>query len=195
MARGLVSAAWLPVARARAWIAYAAHGMDGVNRVVRLVPKSRVIPLLRQFGARIGEGCDIEAGLVMHQARTHYRNLTIGSRCHLGKDVFLDLGERVTIGDNVTVSMRVTILTHTDVGQSPLRVAALPVAYGPVRIADGAYIGAGATLLAGVEIGACAIVGAGSLVSRAVAPYTVVAGVPARVLRTIDRAQRGTSGQ
>jgi maltose O-acetyltransferase len=192
--RDLGSAACLPVTVARAWLAYAAHGMEGVNRIVRLAPKSRVIPLLRQFGARIGQGCDIESALVLHQAHSRYRNLAVGERCHLGKEVLLDLGERITLGDRVTVSMRVTILTHTDVGQSPLADDVLPTRFAPVHVGYGAYIGAGATLLPGVHIGDCAMVGAGSVVTRSVPPYTVVAGIPARLLRTIERPASPNEG-
>ncbi|NTV62282.1 MAG: hypothetical protein HGA65_01930, partial [Oscillochloris sp.] len=55
----------------------------------------------------------------------------------------------------------------------------------PVVIEDGVWIGAGALILPGVTIGAGAIVGAGALVTKSVAPDTVVGGVPARVIRTL----------
>ena len=51
----------------------------------------------------------------------------------------------------------------------------------------GASIGSNSTLLCGITIGECAIVGAGAVVTKDVAPYTVVAGNPARVLRTIPK--------
>ncbi|MBD3787966.1 MAG: acyltransferase, partial [Sphingomonadales bacterium] len=59
-------------------------------------------------------------------------------------------------------------------------------AVGPVRIHDDVFIGRGATILPGVSIGPRAIVGAGAVVSRDVPPNTVVAGNPARVIRSLD---------
>ena len=183
--RGLVrraaDAVLARVALLRAALAYLAGGMEGVNRVVRLTSKPGVIPVLRMFGAKIGDGCDIEAPLVLHNAHRRYTNLTIGSHSHVGKDVFIDIADAVTLGERVTVSMRSVILTHFDAGQSPL-AAAMPASHAPVTIAHGAYVGAGAILLAGAEIGECAVVGAGAVVTRRVPAHTVVAGTPARTL-------------
>jgi len=59
----------------------------------------------------------------------------------------------------------------------------------PTIIRRGASIGSNATILCGVTIGEGAIVGAGSVVTRDVAPFTVVAGNPARVLRSLEQVQ------
>lgn len=184
--RRAANAALAGAARVHALVAYLAGGMEGVNRVLRRTTKPGVIPVLRMFGARIGDGCDIEAPLVIHNAHRRYVNLAVGDRCHLGKEVFLDLAEPVTIGSRVTISMRAMILTHTDAGQSPLAAGPLRPLRGPVTLGGGAYVGAGAIVLAGVEIGECAVVGAGAVVTRAVPPRVVVAGTPARVLRQIS---------
>jgi acetyltransferase-like isoleucine patch superfamily enzyme len=184
--RGLVrSAASVVLARAatlRAALAYLAGGMDGVNRVLRHTTKPGTPAVLRMFGASVGEGCDIEAPLVLHNAHRRYTNLTIGPRCHLGKEVFIDLADKVTLEEGVTVSMRAVILTHFDAGQSPLS-ASMPATHRPVTLRRGAYVGAAAIVLAGVEIGDQAVVGAGAVVTRSVPAGTTVAGVPARALR------------
>jgi sugar O-acyltransferase (sialic acid O-acetyltransferase NeuD family) len=54
---------------------------------------------------------------------------------------------------------------------------------GNVSVGEGAWIGAGATIIPGVKIGAWAVVGAGAVVVRDVEPHTVVAGVPAKVMK------------
>jgi maltose O-acetyltransferase len=188
LARRAAHAALARAATARAALAYLTGGMEGVNRVVRLTTKPGVIPVLRMFGARIGEDCDFETPLVIHNAQRRYRNLTVGSRCHLGKDVFIDLADTVTLADRVTVSMRAVILTHFDAGQSPLAAGAMPATHRPVTLGRGAYVGAGAILLAGVDIGESAVVGAGAVVTRSVPPRTMVAGSPARAIREIPSA-------
>ncbi|MBK8021733.1 MAG: acyltransferase [Chloroflexi bacterium] len=113
--------------------------------------------------------------------------LRIGAWCHLGPGVTLDLTAPIVLEDRCTLSLHTIILTHEDVGYSPLAKSAFPTRKQRVIVESGAYIGAGATVLMGVRIGRCAVVGAGSLVRDDVPPYTVVAGVPARVIRQLDR--------
>ena len=60
-----------------------------------------------------------------------------------------------------------------------------------VHIESGAFIGVAAIILAGVRIGRCSVIAAGAVVTEDVAPYTVVAGVPARVIKTLDADRLG----
>jgi acetyltransferase-like isoleucine patch superfamily enzyme len=66
------------------------------------------------------------------------------------------------------------------------------VAISPVRVCDKVWVGFGASILPGVTIGEGAIVGAASVVTRDVAPWTVVAGNPARVIRELARPAAAT---
>jgi acetyltransferase-like isoleucine patch superfamily enzyme len=82
--------------------------------------------------------------------------------------------------------MRATIITHFDVGKSPLRQQ-----YGfhsneaQTAFKKGCYIGANAIILHGVTIGECAMVAAGAVVVKNVLPYTVVGGIPAKMIKKI----------
>ena len=118
-----------------------------------------------------------------------------GRNIHLGDHVFvnyqcviLDCAE-VRIGDHVMIGPAVQIYTPAHLLQAEGRNRGLEVAK-PVVIEDNVWIGGGAILLPGVTVGRNAVVGAGAVVPRDVAPNTVVAGNPAKVMRHIDQQQR-----
>jgi acetyltransferase-like isoleucine patch superfamily enzyme len=171
--------------RCVSWAAYAAYQAEGINALLLVMPAKFIVPTLRQHGAQIGERVEIHSPLITHNASAergkHYANLIIGNDCYFGRDVFFDLKDEIRIEDNVTVSMRVTLITHTDVGKSPV-AERLPPSHAPIVLRRGAYLGAGVTVLQGVEIGAGAIVGAGALVRENVAAGATVGGVPAQRL-------------
>jgi acetyltransferase-like isoleucine patch superfamily enzyme len=110
-------------------------------------------------------------------------------RCHLGSNVkigemcFVGASGGVWIEDDVSLAHATTVLTeeHDYTQEGPLRDT--PLILSPVRIRRGVWIGAGVRVTAGVEIGEGAAVGAGSVVTRDVPSHSVVAGVPARVLK------------
>lgn len=166
------------------WIAYRAHKAEGLNALFLLLPARLLAPVLRQHGAIIGEPVEMHTPVIFHNVSAipghHYENLKIGSDCYFGRDVFFDLADQLTVEDNVTVSMRVTILTHTHAGKSPLSTSRLRPSHAPVVLRHGCYLGAGAMILPGVEVGSNAIVGAGAVVTRNVKAGATVVGVPAR---------------
>lgn len=89
------------------------------------------------------------------------------------------------LGVNVIVNSG-AIIEHDCVIGAHVHIATGAKLASTVRVDDGAHIGAGATIRQGVTIGEGAIVGLGAVVIEDVAPWTVVVGVPARVLRTIS---------
>ncbi len=173
------------VTMARVRLAMRLNGLDGVSEILPSLSSSHCLAVLRSLGASVDTGTEILSPLIIHNARGSYANLRVGQHCHLGRDLFLDLRSTVEIADRVVVSMRTTILTHMDVGSGPLRELGWTVRSSPVRIAFGAYIGAGSIILPGVEIGAQSIVGAGAVVTKSVPPNSVAAGVPAKIIRTL----------
>ncbi len=161
----------------------------GDNDAAQFVTRARkhaVIPLLRALGAAVDPSADVETGLILHNAHGGLHHLTIGPRCHVGKDCLIDLAAPVTLEPRCTLSMRVTLITHIDVGQTPLRDEFYPVERAPIMICEGAYLGANVTVLHGVEIGRCAVVAAGAVVRQPVAEKTIVGGVPAQVIRKLE---------
>lgn len=166
-------------------IAFQAYKIEGVNALLILMPAKLIVPTLRKYGARIGENVIIHSPLMIHNAGNDYSNLSIGSSSYFGRGIFLDLKDKITIGERVTVSMRVTLLTHTDVGESSLK-SVMPPSHGAVRVEDDAYLGAQVTVLQGVRIGEGALIGAGSVVIHDVPAKTVAAGNPSREIRKIQ---------
>ncbi len=123
--------------------------------------------------------------------------ISIGDRSYIGSSLLV-CHTGISIGDDVLISWGVTIVDHdshsidwrvraADVGDwMHGRKSWVGVTVRSVHIGNRAWIGFGATILKGVSIGEGAIVGAGAVVTRSVAPYSIVAGNPARVIRTLD---------
>lgn len=133
---------------------------------------------LRRYGATIGAGAVIHRSHYMNLEVAGFRNLRVGEHAHIGPECLFDLAAQVSIGTRSAVSPRVTILTHADPGEGVLQQR-YPRETAPTTVEDDAWIGAGATILHGVRIGARAVVGAGSLVRDSVEPDSLVVGVPA----------------
>ncbi len=163
-------------------LAFLSYKIEGVNALLLVMPAKLIVPTLRKYGATIGENVILHSPLIIHNAGESYANLTIGNNVYFGRAVFLDLKDKITIGDRVTVSMRATLLTHTDVGESKVKKS-IPPSQGPILISADAYIGANATISEGVKIGDGAVVGACALVRENVASHAVVAGVPAKEIK------------
>lgn len=150
-----------------------------------------LFPPLREFALRI-VGVKIGADSVIHDVRffNAYRmgfaGLTLGSRCFIGDECLIDLADQVAFADEVTLAERVTILTHTNVGYAthPLQKY-FPSSSAPVRLDHGAFVGVNSTILPGVTIGECAFIAAGSVVTEDIPAWTLVGGVPARVIRQL----------
>jgi len=179
----------------RLWVRIfaAIYGGEGINIPLMFMPTQCIAPTLRANGASIGQNVRFRSPLIIHnsdaESRHYYKKLEVGDDCYFGREFFLDLQDRIVIEDQVTVSHRVMILTHTDAGNSPLKDNTIVTSQAPVIIRRGAYIGANVTILQGVEIGESSIVGAGAVVTRSVPPSTVVAGVPARVIKSVGTEQ------
>ena len=117
----------------------------------------------------------------------------IGKNCKLGKDVYID--QKVVVGDNVKIQNFVSVYQgvriEDDVFVGPAVTFTndfFPRAWAwneqkstPTLIKKGASIGANATILCGIAIGEYAMVGAGSVVTKNVPPFTLVYGNPAKI--------------
>lgn len=142
--------------------------------------------LLRLAGASIGRDTvifDVQFVNVYHYG---FSRLHIGNRCFLGDGVMLDVRGGVTLEDDVTISNRTNIVSHINVGfaDHPLQET-YPTRESPVLFKRGAYVGTGAIILPGITVGERSVVGAGAVVTKSVSSRTLVAGVPARVIKKL----------
>ena len=150
-----------------------------------LFPQLRA-PWLRLLGARIGPRTVLHDVRFFNLYRRGFAGLEIGEECFVGDECLIDLAEAVRLERQVTLAERVLVLTHTNVGyrDHPLQ-ARFPAMAAPVVVEAGSFLGANVTVLPGVRVGAQSFVAAGSVVTEDVPPRTLVAGVPARPLRTL----------
>jgi UDP-2-acetamido-3-amino-2,3-dideoxy-glucuronate N-acetyltransferase len=142
--------------------------------------------------AVIDEGCQIGEGTRIWHFSHVMPNSVIGNNCNIGQNVVISPG--VILGSNVKVQNNVSIYTgvicEDDVFLGPSMVftnVSNPRSaivrkdqYKQTKVAKGASIGANATIVCGNEIGEYALIGAGAVVTKPVAPYALVAGNPAR---------------
>jgi putative colanic acid biosynthesis acetyltransferase WcaF len=131
--------------------------------------------LLQLFGARIGRGAVLKPGI-----RVKYPwNLTTGDNCWIGEDAWIDNLTEVTLGNNVCISQGAYLCTGNHDWADP----AFGLIVRPIRIDDGAWVGARASLTPGVVINEGAVVAFGAVVMKNVPAYEVHAGNPATFVR------------
>jgi acetyltransferase-like isoleucine patch superfamily enzyme len=111
------------------------------------------------------------------------KHTRIGRHVFINFDcVFLDLGG-ITIEDNVLIAPKVSLLSEGHPVDPNDRQALVP---GHIHIKKNAWIGAGATILPGVTIGENSVVAAGAVVSKDVPANTIVGGIPAKIIKSIN---------
>lgn len=149
----------------------------------------------------IGDDSSVEATFIFESSAGH---ISIGNNCHLGSSTLISINE-IQIGNNVMISYGCTIYDHnshslsyvhrredmaTEIrefrnGTNLKEKNWSTVSSRPVRICNDVWIGFKAVILKGVTIGEGAIVGACSVVTQDVPPYTVVGGNPAKIIKTL----------
>ena len=141
------------------------HGIKLGNRVT--IGKYAIIRPSNIYGGPIGEG------------------LTLGNNSNIGPYNYIGCSGKITIGNNVMLAPRVSIYAENHVFDHPeILIRDQGVEKKEVIIEDDCWIAANSIILAGVTIGKGSVVAAGSVVTENVPPYSVVAGVPAKLIKS-----------
>lgn len=134
-------------------------------------------------GATIGERVVFYPGVWIAPGR----NLTIGDDVDLALNVQIETSGGVTIGDRTLVGYGTKIFSRNHIiPQKPGRIFSSGHRFDAVSIGKDVWLGANVIVLPGRTIGDGAVVGAGSVVTKNVAPYAIVAGNPAKLVRERD---------
>jgi acetyltransferase-like isoleucine patch superfamily enzyme len=156
---------------------------------VKLGKNVKLARFINLYGCEVGDNTKIGAFVEVQ------KNARIGRNCKISSHTFVCEG--VTIEDNVFIGHGVTFINDiypraTAPGGALQTEQDWKVA--PTLIKSGASIGSGATILANLTVGENAMVGAGSVVTRSVPANSIVAGNPARILRSTAKVMKASHG-
>jgi acetyltransferase-like isoleucine patch superfamily enzyme len=144
-----------------------------MNKIVANIPFWQLRKLYyKLLGIEIGKHTEINMNLSVLSPQ----NIIIGKSTHINRGCFIDARGGCSIGDSVSISHNVSIVS----GGHNLNSSSFNCFHAPIEIGDYVWIGINAVVLKGVRIGKGAVIAAGAVVTKDVEEFTIVAGVPAR---------------
>ncbi|KRL92958.1 2,3,4,5-tetrahydropyridine-2,6-dicarboxylate N-acetyltransferase [Limosilactobacillus equigenerosi] len=157
------------------------HEGDFMGVRIENQTRNSAVPLLdmKEINARIEPGAIIRDQVVIGNNAVIMMGATINIGAEIGADTMIDMG--------AILGGRAIVGKHCHIGAGTVLAGVIePASAEPVRIDDDVMIGANAVVIEGVHVGEGAVVAAGAVVTEDVAPHTVVAGVPAKVIKQVD---------
>lgn len=145
------------------------------NHIVNKIPFYFVRHFIyrRIFRLKIGKGSSIHLHCFINRFK-----LQIGKDTAINRKCYLDTRGGLSIGDNVSISPEVHLIT----AQHDINDPGFKFITKPIRINNYVFIGTRAIILPGVELGEGCVVASGAVVTKSFEPYSVVAGVPAKLI-------------
>lgn len=122
---------------------------------------------------------------VMHR----WRGVKIGKGVYIGHEVMFDrvFTDQISIGDNTSVGDRTIITAHANIPSDTILKKLYPRKISKTRIGKGVWIMPNVTIIPGVVIGDESVIATGSVVTKDVPPRTLVGGVPAKILKDLEK--------
>jgi len=136
-----------------------------LGNLVRWAPRGLILPLHRLRGVKIGKDCYIDPNAIIETAYP----------------------ENVTIGNDVRITARAIIMTHIKAPHYLRKSGIMPIVLKPVVLEDHSFVGVNSIIMPGVRVGKASVVASGAVVLNNVPAYTMVAGNPAKVVKTFPR--------
>lgn len=147
------------------------------------------IYLTQESPVLIGRNCTLQKGVVL--AASDRGKIILRDHVYLGEYVVLSSKAEVEVGEHAIIATHTFVVDFDHGYEDPEKLFYdQEIKSRKVRIGRNVWIGAGCQILKGVTLGEGSVVGAGSVVTRDVPPFTVCAGVPARVLRERVKSQQ-----
>jgi len=154
------------------------RGVD-ISSGVILFPGARLLRYPRNI--RLGSAALIKTGAHICPCNPQAK-VQIGARTSVGFHTFIYASAEITVGDDCQIAPFVYIVDSDHGIQKDIPMNMQPNVAKPISIGNDVWIGAHSVILSGVTIGDGAVVAAGAVVKQNVAPYTIVGGVPAKLL-------------
>jgi len=138
--------------------------------------------LLRTLLEKAGDNIAVFDGVYIFAPE----KMNVGNHVSIHELCYIDATGGLTVGDEVAIAHNVTIMTTNHDYRQPGLIKNAPCLMESVVIGDDVWIGAGARILAGVQIGSHSVIGAGSVVNRSIPEKSLAVGVPAKVIRSLN---------
>lgn len=155
-------------------------------KLVFSLPRYKLLNYIKSLFLRKVYGANIGRRVVFYQGVWIFtgRNLHLGNDVDLAADVLITTDGGVSIGDRSLVGYRSCILSSNhEIPPKPAKIFGAGHSMASVVIGPDVWIGANCTILPGVSIGEGSVVAAGSVVTKDVGAFQIVAGVPAKLLK------------
>lgn len=137
---------------------------------------------LKNSAGLIGDNVSVQPGVYL----LNIQKLEIGNNVSIHPMCYVDAEGGITIGNEVSIAHSTSILSaNHDFTDLSIPIKYNKVKLGKVTIEDDVWIGCGVRILAGVEVGSRTVVAAGSVVNKNVEAHSIVAGVPAKIIKSI----------
>lgn len=151
--------------------------------------RNSAVPLidLKKFNARIEPGAIIRDQVAIGKNAVIMMGAIINIGAEIGDNTMIDMG--------VVLGGRAIVGKHCHIGAGSVLAGVIePASAKPVKIDDDVVIGANAVVIEGIHVGKGAVIAAGAIVTKDVEPYTMVAGVPAKVIKKVDNKTLDKTG-
>ena len=175
------------------WIDVERLLMDNKEKIVQYRiendARNSAVPLidLKKFNARIEPGAIIRDQVAIGKNAVIMMGAIINIGAEIGDNTMIDMG--------VVLGGRAIVGKHCHIGAGSVLAGVIePASAKPVQIDDDVVIGANAVVIEGIHVGKGAVIAAGAIVTKDVEPYTMVAGVPAKVIKKVDNKTLDKTG-